>query len=142
MQRSIRNNNIFPAEVLALFRALHLAGFFEESMLIGSWVMPLYQEVFDIHYVLRTLDVAFAVKFASPGRDKGADIENLITGQRRSGESKKDKDLEQCAIIARHIDHDRFKAVAGSLKLSKKTRAAMLISCEVIGFPPQALGLR
>lgn len=227
MQQPVRNKNIFPAEVLALFRTLHLAGFFKESMLIGSWVMPLYQEIFDIRYALRTLDIDFAVKFASPSRDKGADIENLITGlgyiplimqsgvrkftrqnftiefvvhrkggrddevvpirkwnitaiplpfinilldfpfiadfgdfqiqsplpeayfvhklitaQRRPGESKKGKDLEQCSIIARHIDHDRFKAVVGSLKLSKKTRAAMLISCEAIDFPPQALGLR
>ena len=50
----ISNKNIFPSEVLELFEALHKVGFFEESSLIGSWVMPLYQDVFGIPYSLRT----------------------------------------------------------------------------------------
>jgi len=46
------------------------------------------------------------------------------------------------AIIARHINSDRLKAVIDSLKLSKKTQKAMLDSCVTIDFPPQRLGLQ
>jgi len=68
-------------------------------------------------------------------------VHKMITSQRRRGESKKDKDLEQCSIIARQINPDRLKAVVETLKLSKKTQKVIRVSCEVIGFPPQNLSL-
>ncbi|HZV47026.1 MAG TPA: GSU2403 family nucleotidyltransferase fold protein [Thermodesulfovibrionales bacterium] len=227
MRITVKNKDIFPSEVRELFQALHAVGFFEESMLIGSWVMPLYQEVFSINYILRTLDIDFAVKFIHQDRDRKVDIEKLITdlgyipvimqsgirrftrenftiefvihrkggrndeivsvkqwnitasplpfvdlllsfpliadfedfevrapipeayfvhkmitSQRRRGESKKDKDLEQCSIIAPQIDLDRLKSVVETLKISKKTQKVIRDSCEVIDFPPQKLGLR
>ena len=195
-------------------------------MLIGSWVMPLYQDAFGIGYALRTQDIDFAVKFVSVDRREKVDIEKiimdlgyipvlmqsgirrftresftvefvahrkggrddkivsirkwnitasplpfvdilmnfpftadfgefkvraplpeaffihkLITSRRRPGESKKDKDLEQCSVIACQLDHDRLKSVVGSLKLSKKSQKALRDSCEEIGFPPQKLGM-
>jgi len=61
----LTNKDIFPSEVVELFQAFHDAGFFEESMLIGSWVMPLYQDAFGISYALRTLDIDFAVKLVA-----------------------------------------------------------------------------
>ncbi len=221
------NKDIFPSEVVELFQALHDAGFFEESMLIGSWVMPLYQDAFGISYALRTLDIDFAVKLAASDRGKKSDLDGIITAlgyvpvmmqsgirkftrenftvefvahrkggrddevvairkwnitaaplpfvnillefpfiadfgnfrvrapipeayfiqkllaaQRRPGESKRDKDLEQCSVIARRVDPGRLATVVGSLKLSAKSRKAMLASCEAINFPPQKLGLR
>jgi hypothetical protein len=224
MQILLRNKDIFPAEVREILQALDSLDFFEESMLIGSWVMPLYQEAFGISYTLRTLDIDFAVKFVYPDRDKKVDLDKiitdlgyipviiqsgirkftrenftvefvvhrkggrgnnvvsirkwnitasplpfvdlllsfpfiadfesfkvraplpeaffvhkLITSQRRLGESKKDKDLEQCSIISRQLDPARLKAVIGSLKLSKKTWRALRTSCEAIDFPPQKL---
>lgn len=224
---SLYNKRIFPFEVLELFHALHNAGFFEESMLIGSWVMPLYQEAFGMHYVLRTLDIDFAVKLAASDREEKADLEGIITAlgyfpvmtqsgirkytrenftvefvahrkggrddevvavrkwnitaaplpfvnilldfpfiadfgefrvraplpeayfvqkmltaQRRPGEGKRDKDLEQCSVIGRMAEPDRLAAIVGSLKLSAKSRKALLASCEAIDFPPQKLGLR
>lgn len=227
MQIAVKNRDIFPVEVRELLHALHSVGFFEESMLIGSWVMPLYQEAFGINYTLRTLDIDFAVKFVYSDRDKKIDLEKvitdlgyipvimrsgirrftrenftiefvvqrkggrddevipirkwnitasplpfveillnfpftadfggfkvkaplteaffvhkLITAQRRPGESKKDKDLEQCSIIARQLNSERLKAVVESLKLSKKIQKALHASCEVIDFPPQRLGLQ
>ena len=226
MRIAVKNKDIFPSEIRELLRALDSAGFFEESMLIGSWVMPLYQEAFGINYTLRTLDIDFAVKFIHPDRDRKVDLEKLITdlgylpvimqsgirrftrenftiefvihrkggrgddavsvrkwnitasplpfvdllisfpliadfgdfkvmapipeayfvhkmitSQRRRGESKKDKDLDKCAIIARQIDPDRLKAVVESLRLSKKTQKVIRASCEAIDFPPQKLGL-
>lgn len=223
----LTNRNIFPPEVIELFQALHNAGFFEESMLVGSWVMPLYQDAFGMPYALRTLDIDFAVQFAASDRVRKFDIESIITAlgyfpvmmqsgirkytrenfsvefvahrkggrndevaairkwnitaaplpfvdilldfpfitdfgdfrvrapipeayfiqkmliaQRRPGESKRDKDLEQCSIIARRIDSGRLAAVIGSLKLSAKSKKALLASCDAIHFPPQALNLR
>jgi hypothetical protein len=227
MEIKVSNKHIFPPEVIELLKALYSVGFFEESMLIGSWVMPLYHEMFGIRYALRTLDIDFAVKFASHAQPPKADIEKiitdlgylpvisqsgirkftrenlavefvvhrkggrdvevvsvrqwnitaaplpfvdlllsfpfiadfgdfkikapipeaffihkLITAQRRFGESKKDKDLEQCSVIAGHIDFDRLKTVAESAKFSKKTLKSLRASCEVIDFPPQKLGLK
>ena len=227
MEVSLTNKNIFPSEVRELLSAFFLVGFFNDSLLIGSWVMPLYQEAFGIPYVLRTLDIDFAVKFAPFGGAKKVDLEKvitdlgyipvvmqsgirrfthenftvefvahrkggrddqvvpirkwnitasllpfvdlllssaftadfgnfkvraplpeaffvhkLITAQRRPVESKKDKDLEQCAAIARQLDPHRLDSVIRSLKLSKKTQKALRSSCEVIDFPPQQLGLK
>ena len=226
MQIAVKNKDIFPVEVRELLHALYSAGFFEESMLIGSWVMPLYQEAFGINYTLRTLDIDFAVKFVHSSSDKKIDLEKvitdlgyipvimqsgirrftrenftiefvvqrkggrddevipikkwnitasplpfveillsfpftadfggfkvkvplpeaffvhkLITAQRRPGESKKDKDLEQCSIIAQQLDFGRLKAVVESLKVSKKTLTSLSASCEMIDFLPQKLGL-
>jgi hypothetical protein len=223
---ALKNINIFPLQVREIFMAFHQAGFFEDSMLVGSWVMPLYQEAFGINYSLRTLDIDFAVEVIRADNDNKIDIDKLftdhgyipvnmqsgirkytrenfavefivqrkggrsgelvnigkwnitaaplpfvdillafpfiadfmdfrvraplpeaffihklITSQRRPDESKKDKDLEQCSIIARNIDSARLRAVMESLKLSKKTTHALLKSCGIINFPPQNLGI-
>lgn len=224
---TVKNKDIFPSEVRELLRALDSVGFFEESMLVGSWVMPLYREVFGINYTLRTLDIDFAVKFVHSGRERKVDLEKLITdlgylpvimhsgirrftlenftvefvihrkggrddeivsvkqwnitasplpfvnlllsfpliadfegfkvrapipeayfihkmitSQRRRGEGKKDKDLEQCTIIAPRIDSDRLQTVIELLRFSKSTQKAIRASCETIDFPPQRLGLK
>lgn len=213
--------------MLTLFQAFHDTGFFQDSMLIGSWVMPLYREAFSIQYALRTIDIDFAVRFVTADRGRNADLESIITAlgylpvtmqsgirkysrenftiefvvtrkggrddeviaikkwnitaeplpfvdilldspftadfgafnlkapipeayfiqkmvtaPRRQDESKKDKDLEQCAVIAGHVDSERLKTVVQSLKLSPKSKAALRASCEAIDFPPQKLGLR
>src|SRR5208283_3492130 len=59
-------------------------------------------------------------------------VQKLITAQRRRNESKKDKDLDQCAIIAPHVNPARLKMVVESLKLSKKAQKALRSSCEAI----------
>lgn len=227
MEISLSNRNIFPSEVRELLQAFYSVGFFNESLLIGSWVMPLYQEAFGINYVLRTMDIDFAVKFALSDKDRSVDLEKvitdigyipvvmqsgirkfthenftvefvahrkggrdnevvsidkwnitayplpfvdlllsfpfiadfesfkvkaplpeaffvhkLITAQRRPGESKRDKDLDQCSIIALQLDPDRLDTVVRSLKLSKKTQKALRASCDAIDFPPQKLRLQ
>jgi hypothetical protein len=47
MEISLKDVNIFPSEVRELLRAFFSVGFFDESLLIGSWVMPLYQEILE-----------------------------------------------------------------------------------------------
>lgn len=44
----------FPPQIGELLRALSEVGFFDRSLLIGSWVMPLYRELYGVHYLLRT----------------------------------------------------------------------------------------
>ncbi|MCK5511874.1 MAG: hypothetical protein KAI96_03650 [Thermodesulfovibrionia bacterium] len=81
MQIAVKNKDIFPGEVRELLQALYSVGFFEESMLIGSWVMPLYQDAFSISYALRTQDIDFAVKFVLADRGEKVDIEkNMEVG--------------------------------------------------------------
>jgi hypothetical protein len=226
MEILLQNKNIFPSDVQELLQAFFSVGFFDESLLIGSWVMPLYKEAFGISYVLRTMDIDFAVQLAfSDGTEKvdlekvitdlgyipvvmrsgirrftrenftiefvahrkgGRDdqfvsirkwnitasllpfvdlllsfpftadfgnfkmraplpeaffIHKLVTAQRRRDDSKKDKDLDQCAVIARQIDPNRLNTVMRSLKISKKTQKALRVSCKAIDFPPHQLGL-
>jgi hypothetical protein len=69
----------FPPPIGGLMRSLSEVGFFERSLLIGSWVMPLYQELYEVPYLLRTLDVDFAVHLAHPQKQMRADLERLIT---------------------------------------------------------------
>ena len=63
---NVLRNVHFPPPVDSLLRSLSESGFFDRSLLIGSWVMPLYQEIYGAPYVLRTLDVDFAVHLAHP----------------------------------------------------------------------------
>src|SRR5512143_3508242 len=51
------NESLFPPEIMTLLRTLSEAGFFERSLLVGSWVMPIYRELYGVSYTLRTLDV-------------------------------------------------------------------------------------
>ena len=223
----ISNKGIFPPQVLQLLHALDAIAFFKQSMLVGSWVMPLYQEAFGIQYQLRTMDIDFAIKFATKDKVREADLEKvitdlgyipvimqsgickftrenfsiefivhrkggrnndvvtikkwnitaeplpfvdillefpfiadfgdfritapipeayfvqkMITAQRRQDESKKEKDIDQCAAITGRIDQKRLAVVVGSLKPGVKTRKAMRTSCEAINFPLQKLGLK
>jgi hypothetical protein len=69
----------FPPPIGGLMRSLSEVGFFDRSLLIGSWVMPLYQELYGARYLLRTLDVDFAVQLAHPQKQMRADLERLIT---------------------------------------------------------------
>ena len=69
----------FPPPIDSLLRTLSESGFFERSLLIGSWVMPLYQELYGASYVLRTLDVDFAVHLAHTRTQMRADLARIIT---------------------------------------------------------------
>lgn len=69
----------FPSPVGRLIRSLSEIGFFDSSLLIGSWVMPIYQELYGAPYVLRTFDVDFAVHIAHPQTKMRADLERIIT---------------------------------------------------------------
>lgn len=77
---NVLHNVQFPPPINTLLRSLSEVCFFDRSLLIGSWVMPIYQELYGAPYVLRTLDVDFAVHLAHPCKQMRADLERLITG--------------------------------------------------------------
>jgi hypothetical protein len=74
------DKSLFPPEVQDLLASLHDAGFFEKSMLVGSWVMPVYRDAFGMPYLLRTLDIDFAVRLPASGSRRKADLDAMTTG--------------------------------------------------------------
>ena len=72
-------DNLFPDRIRNLICAISKTGFFDRSALIGSWVMPIYQELYGIRYVLRTLDIDFAVHIAHKKIASRADLNQCIT---------------------------------------------------------------
>ena len=60
---------IFPPPIDGLIRTLSGVGFFDNSLLIGSWVMPIYQELYGVLYRLRTLDKVFSFQLRITGKD-------------------------------------------------------------------------
>ncbi|MFP4072169.1 MAG: GSU2403 family nucleotidyltransferase fold protein [Desulfovibrionales bacterium] len=72
-------SELFPPPISALLHSLSSAGFFERSLLIGSWVMPLYQELYEAKYVLRTGDIDFAVHLVHPKKKIRTDLERVLT---------------------------------------------------------------
>lgn len=74
------NPHLFPGEVEELLRQLDGVGFFDDAMLVGSWVMPLYRELFGMPYALRTLDIDFAVKIVRGATALKADVESVLVG--------------------------------------------------------------
>lgn len=76
----ILHHSPFPLHIQNLIREMSRVGFFDRSILIGSWVMPIYQELYQANYALKTLDVDFAVHIAHRSRQRRADLEKLITG--------------------------------------------------------------
>ena len=81
MELKRTNNIIFTQPISGLLEALSSVGFFEDSMLIGSWVMPLYQEFFGISYTLRTMDIDFAIHFLKGNKSHRIDLEKLIVSR-------------------------------------------------------------
>ena len=72
-------DNLFPAGIHGHLRTVSRAGFFNRSVMIGSWVMLIYQELYGVRYALRTLDVDFAVHVAHRQNQLRADLKQLIT---------------------------------------------------------------
>jgi hypothetical protein len=64
----------------------------------------------------------------------------LIIAQRRPKETKKAKDLEQCALLAGQLDLEILSGMAREYKMAKKTITMVRTSCDAIGFSQDFLG--
>jgi len=214
----------FPPPIGGLLRTLSEVGFFDRSLLIGSWVMPLYQELYGVRYLLRTFDVDFAVHLAHGQKQIRVDLERLITGlgfvgfmaaegvqkftatgyeveftahraggreigaltvrewninalplpfvnilisfsetveidgftiripipeayfihklivaPRRLTAEKREKDLDQCAVLIPVLDDVRLRQVMQARRFGKATKQSLAQSCEAIAFPLQRI---
>jgi len=78
MKPTSTHPHFFPSEVEELLRQLDRVGFFDDAMLVGSWVMPLYRELFGMPYALRTLDIDFAVKIVRNATSLRSDVERVL----------------------------------------------------------------
>jgi hypothetical protein len=140
MQSGIRK---FTRENFTVEFVVHRQGGREDNvLLIKKWnitavPLPFVNILLDFTFIADFGD--FQVRAPIP---EAFFVHKLITAQRRPEESKKDKDLEQCSVIAGRIDADRLNTVVGTLKLGAKNKKALFTSCEAIDFPPRLMGLR
>lgn len=73
------DSELFPTPIRALLKSLGQIGFFDDSLLIGSWVMPVYDVLYGVPYHLRTGDIDFAVQLAHPRKNLRADLAKAIS---------------------------------------------------------------
>jgi hypothetical protein len=73
-------DKLFPDSIHGLLCTISCAGFFDRSVMIGSWVMLIYQELYGARYALQAMDVDFAVHIAHKRSQLRADLKQLITG--------------------------------------------------------------
>jgi len=66
MEVALKNKTVFSKNVADILSSLSLADFFSQGLLVGSWVMLLYKEIFKIRYTLRTFDIDFALETITP----------------------------------------------------------------------------
>ena len=217
--------NRIPVPVMNVLVILDRTGFFEDGLLIGSWAMLFYEEMFGINYVLRTGDIDFAIipealrtskrtadleaeliaEGLEPVMDRMTGLQKFLTemyeveflvhrkggkddiklikkynvnaqqmpfldilfvdpimirlesctikipkpealffhkmiiAQRRTEESKKLKDLEQCSLLASQIDQEVLASMAHNYRMSKATIKNLRTSCTAIDFPLEKL---
>jgi hypothetical protein len=220
MQTYSQDKNInLPQPVCDALAALNDADFFGDGLLVGSWAMLFYKELFGIEYVLRTDDIDFALRSDAAKEKAGADLEaalaekgfdpvidllsglqkflagtfeieflihrrggrdeivtvskyninaqslpfldllfiapievrladfrvcipspeslflhKLIIAQRRKKESKRVKDLEQCATLASHLDAGKLAELVRHYRMSKETIRNIRKSCATLDF--------
>jgi len=72
------SKSIYPEDIETLLQALSKADFFSQGLLIGSWIMPIYREIFNIHYILKTFDIDFAVETISSKKPNHVNLEKIF----------------------------------------------------------------
>jgi hypothetical protein len=216
---SLDKNINLPQPVYEALAALSDANFFSDGLLVGSWALLFYKELFGIEYVLRTDDIDFALRSDAAKEKSGTDLEaalsqkgfdpvidllsglqkflagtfeieflihrrggrdeivtvgkyninaqplpfldllfftpievrladfkvcipspeslflhKLIIAQRRKKESKRVKDLEQCATLTPHLDAGKLAELVRHYRMSKETVRSIRKSCDTIDF--------
>ena len=78
---TIRESGLFPEALEELLRAMGDADFFEDGILVGSWVFVLYGSIYGVEYPIRTFDVDFAVPPVLDPTRSSFDLEKIITSR-------------------------------------------------------------
>lgn len=114
------------------------------SIIIPPWKVSAQPLPFIDLLFIRPVTVCieeFTIRIPSP---EALLLHKLIIAQRRTGldrEAKKEKDLQQCSVLAEIVRKDEVLHIVQEYRLSKDSRKALLASCEAIGLSPQALGI-
>jgi hypothetical protein len=66
-------------------------------------------------------------------------VHKLIIAPRRKTDAKREKDLEQCVVLASVLDDERRQRVMESQRFGKETKRHLAQSCAAIDFPLQRL---
>lgn len=80
----------------------------------------------------------FTIRFPIP---EAFFLHKLIIARKRLSDAKRDKDIEQCAVIMPVINDERMRQAAQTQRFSKQTRRHIAASCDTIGFPLDRIGL-
>ncbi|MCK4509988.1 MAG: hypothetical protein KAU27_15675 [Desulfuromonadales bacterium] len=96
---------------------------------VNAQAMPFIDILF-----IQPIEIELAECRVRVPRPEALFFHKLIIAQRRLKDWKKAKDIEQCALLAEHLDPDCLSEIAGSYKMSKKTLAMVRASCDAIGF--------
>ena len=70
-------------------------------------------------------------------------LHKLIIAQRRTGlnkDFKKEKDLQQCSVLAEVVKIEEIHQIIAEYRLSKDSRKSMSESCTAIGYTLPLLG--
>jgi len=82
----------------------------------------------------------FSIRIPSP---EALMLHKFIVAQRRAGsdkEFKKEKDLQQCSVLADIVRSEEIVQIIGEYRLSKDTQKSMLESCAAIEYTLPQLG--
>jgi len=82
----------------------------------------------------------FSIRIPSP---EALMLHKLIIAQRRTGRDKdlkKEKDLQQCSVLAEAVRTEEILQIIKEYRLSKDSRKSMLESCEAIGYTLPQMG--
>ncbi|MGC8602863.1 MAG: GSU2403 family nucleotidyltransferase fold protein [Desulfomonilaceae bacterium] len=78
--RSQEIRRIFPDHISRIITALSEVGFFERSVLIGSWAMFCYGVTLGVKWRLHTGDIDIAVQVVPGGKKLKVDLEKVLKG--------------------------------------------------------------
>lgn len=114
---------------------IHRKGGREEIVSIGRYnihaqPLPFIDLLFESPVAIQT--AGHKIRIPSP---ESLFLHKLIIAQRRKKESKKLKDLEQCSILAPHLNSGNLKKLAGSYTMSRTTIQNIKRSYDAIGIP-------
>jgi len=114
------------------------------SVIIPHWGVSAQPLPFIDLLFIRPVTVSiedFAFRIPSP---EALMLHKLIIAQRRTGrdkELKKEKDLQQCSVLAEIVRNEETLQITSEYRLSKDAKKSISASCEAIGIPVQSLGI-
>lgn len=124
----------FLTELYEVEFLVHRPGGREDVKLVRKYNVNAQAMPFiDILFV-QPIEIEFAACRVRVPRPEALFFHKLIIAQRRPKEWKKEKDLEQCALLAERLDPDVLAGIVMDYKMGKKTLAMVRASCDAIDF--------